>query len=217
MTKTATVKNWMGSKLAATAAFVLGMTAAASAHASEPRGVDWLKVLTDLDQTVRGFDKAPAIKIATRAPTQSSDDPSPQNLGNAWFGVAPRVTLVARDWGNSMRLAGEQLSLVDQWRLSESTRMVVGRARWTGSQAKFTPFVQIGLGQWRPDRRYLPLTAYSGEDVATQIGGGFELKVSRRMQLAMETSVTSLIREQLNEAVPQTMLWSSFIASRIAF
>ena len=27
-------------------------------------------------------------------------------LGTAWFGVAPRVSLVARDWGGARRLAG---------------------------------------------------------------------------------------------------------------
>lgn len=204
----------MGSKIAAIAAAFVGLTTATTSHAAEPRGVDWMKVITDLDQTVRGIDKAPANKIATRSASSTSDDPSPQNLGNAWFGVAPRVTLVARDWGTSIKIAGEQLSLVDQYRLSASTRMVVGRARWTG--ARFTPFVQVGLGQWRVDRRYLPFTPDS-EDVASQVGGGFELKVTRRLQLAAETSVTTLIREQLNESVPQTMLWSAFVASRFVF
>jgi hypothetical protein len=204
----------MGSKLAAIAAVFVGVTATAAAHADEPRGVDWMKVITDLDRAVRDFDKAPAAKVATRSAERTSDDPNPQNLGSAWFGVAPRVTLVARDWGNSMKLAGEQLSLVDQMRLSASTRMVVGRARWTGT--RFTPFLQIGLGQWRVDRQYLPFTPES-EDVASQVGAGFELKVSRRMQLAAEMSVTSLIREQLNESVPQTMLWGGFIASRVVF
>ena len=132
----------------------------------------------------------------------------------AWFGVAPRVTLVARDWASSTRLAGDRLSLVEEMRLSASTRMVVGRARL--SAARFTPFLQAGIGQWRVDRNYLPLTPHLIE-VASQVGTGFELRVSRRCQIAAEATVTSLIRDGQQHEFPQSMLWGTFIASRVEF
>jgi hypothetical protein len=184
------------------------------AHA-EPRAVDWSRLVYDLDHVVRGnVDKAGPTSPTRQQTTMPSDDPSPQNLGNAWFGVAPSVTLVARDWASSTRLAGDQLSLVDAMRLSASTRMVVGRARL--NKARFTPFIQAGVGEWRVDRTLLPLTPLTVE-VATQLGGGFELRLNRHWQMALETTSTTLIREGQNNAVPQTMLWSTFLASRVVF
>jgi hypothetical protein len=196
-------------------AALVAATTASSARA-EPRGLDWEKLVVAIDRLARtGSDTravpAPPSQVARATPT---DDPGPQNLGSAWFGVAPRVTLVARDWASSTRLAGDRLSLVDGMRLSASTRMVVGRARL--STTRFTPFLQVGLGQWRVDRNYLPLTPHSIE-VASQIGTGFELRLTRRWQLAAEATATSLIREGQSDSLPQTMLWSTFLASRIEF
>jgi hypothetical protein len=209
----------MAQKLVAVAAAALAsMTVATAAHADEPRGVDWTKVLVELDQIARRGAERPNPTLTQPARQQPRptpiDDPSPQNMGNAWFGVAPRVTLVARDWASSTRLAGERLSVVEQMRLTASTRMVVTRVRLSG--ARFTPFVQLGLGQWRVDRNHLPLTP-STIEVASQIGTGFELRLSRRWQLAAETTVTSLIREGQNDSLPQTVLWSTLLASRIEF
>lgn len=200
-------------KLAAAALAAIATTTLASvAHAAEPRGVDWMKALVDLDHLARGGDKGTTTRPSNRGPV--SEDPAPQNMGNAWFGVAPRVTLVARNWASSTRLAGDQLSLVDAMRLSASTRMVVGRARLSG--ARFTPFVQVGLGQWRTDRNYLPLTPHTVE-VAGQLGGGFELRVTRSWQLAAEATATNLIREGESDGLPHTTMWSTFIASRLQF
>jgi hypothetical protein len=207
----------MALKLAvATAAAIASTTIASVAQAQEPRGVDWLKVLVDLDRKVRSGAEHPMPVASEREQNRPApiDDPSPQNLGNAWFGVAPRVTLVARDWASSTRLAGDRLSFVEQMRLSASTRMVVGRARL--SSTRFTPFVQVGLGQWRVDRKYLPLTPNTIE-IASQLGTGFELRLSQRWQLATETTVTTLIREGVSSSIPQTLLWSTFIASRLEF
>jgi hypothetical protein len=204
----------MSVKLAAVACVAAGITLSGSARADEVRGVDWMKVLYNLDQYSRGNSDKPTVTSAVRAPSRPSEDPSPQNMGNAWFGVAPRVTLVARDWASSTRLAGDRLSLVDAMRLSASTRMVVTRVRLSGG-TRFTPFVQMGVGQWRVDRNYLPFMPTAIE-VASQVGGGVELRVNRRMQLALETTATSLIREG-QSPLPQTMLWSTFLASRVEF
>ena len=202
----------------AAAAALLGTSVVSQAHASEPRGVDWMKALVDLDRMARGGAERPTgVAPPRRQPSRVAvtDDPSPQNMGNAWFGVAPRVTLVARDWASSTRLAGDRLSVVEQLRLAASTRMVVGRARLSG--ARFTPFVQVGLGQWRVDRNYLPLTPRTIE-VATQLGTGFELRLTRRWQVAAEATATSLIREgSTTSSLPQGVLWSTLLASRLQF
>jgi hypothetical protein len=211
-----TLGGRMPQKLVAiAAAAIASLTLASSAHAGEVRGVDWLKVLSDLDQTARTGER-PMPQLSARQAGRSTpiDDPSPQNMGNAWFGVAPRVTLVARDWTSSTLLAGDRMSLVEQMRLSASTRMVVGRARL--SHTRFTPFVQVGVGQWRTDRNYLPLSPNVIE-VAGQLGTGFELRLNRRWQIAAETASTTLIREGQIHTLPQKTLWSTFLASRIEF
>jgi hypothetical protein len=212
-TMNATFSKRMGVKLATVAVAALGVLSSGVARA-EPRGVDWGQILYGLDQYARGNGDKIAPTRPTKPAVRSSEDPAPQNPGNAWFGVAPRVTLVARDWNGSMRLAGDRLSLVDAMRLSASTRMVVGRARLSGT--RFTPFLQLGVGQWRVDRTFLPLTPLT-EEIATQLGCGFEMRVASRWQLAAETSATSLMRYGRNDSVPQTMLWSAFLASRIEF
>ena len=205
-----------GLKWAAAAAILTASSTASNvATAADPRGVDWISALVDLDRMARGGTERPTSHPPRHANRPAvSDDPNPQNLGNAWFGVAPKVTLVARDWASSTRLLGERLSVVEQLRLSASTRMVVGRARLSG--ARFTPFLQVGLGQWRVDRNHLPLTPHTIE-IATQVGTGFELRINRRLQLAAETSMTTLIREGQNDSLPQNLLWSALIASRVEF
>ena len=201
--------------VAAATVVALSSTTVSVAQAAEPRGVDWVQALVDLDRIARGGAERPTVTSSRHsARPAASEDPNPHNLGNAWFGVAPRVTLVARDWATSTRLLGERLSVVEQLRLSASTRMVVGRARLTG--ARFTPFFQVGLGLWRVDRNHLPLTPHTIE-IATQMGTGFELRINRRCQLAAETTVTTLIREGQNDSLPQTMLWSALVASRVEF
>lgn len=214
------IQKRMAQKLVAFAAAAIATTTfATSARADEPRGVDWIKALTELDQVVRGKGERPQPQLSLRQHGRPApvDDPSPQNLGNAWFGVAPRVTLVARDWTSSTRLAGDRsMTITEQMRLSASTRMVVSRVRL--SQTRFTPFVQVGLGQWRVDRNYLPLLPNTIE-VASQFGAGFELRLTKRWQLAAETTATALLREggQSNTTVPQATLWSTFVAGRVEF
>ena len=204
----------------ACSAALTALTASGSAHA-EPKGVDWSKVVYDLDQYVRGNTGgtdmlAPAhprrvtnLAGGSRVPDEDIDARRPEH---AWFGVAPRMTLIARDWNGSMRLAGDRLSLVDSMRLSASTRMVVGRARL--SSARFAPFLQLGLGQWRVDRTYLPLTPFA-EEVATQLGGGFELRLAKRWHTALETDCTSILRQ--GARIESQQLLSAFFASRIDF
>jgi hypothetical protein len=189
----------------------------AGAAAAGGAAVDWSKVVYDLDQYVRGNSGGTEMLAPMRMGHASSspvddDKIDARHPEHAWFGIAPRLTLVARDWNGSMRLAGDRLSLVDSMRLSASTRMVVGRARL--SSTRFAPFVQVGVGQWRVDRTYMPLTPLSTE-VASQLGGGFELRLAKHWHAAVEGSCISLLRE--GTRFEQNQLWNAFLASRIDF
>ncbi len=183
-------------------------------------GVDWFRLVTELDGLARGHGKGAET---SRRPSPMPGDVRTsqlvvQNSGNAWFGVAPRVTLVARDWGGAFRLAGDRLSLVDAVRLSQSTRMVMSRVRMASAgSARLVPFVQMGAGQWRTDPNLLPLTPRDTE-IAAQLGTGVELTLSPAWQIACETSATMLVRDgRSDNAIPQTRMWSTSIASRLTF
>jgi hypothetical protein len=191
----------------------------AEAPPSVGGGVDWLKLVTELDGLARGKKGA---EMNLRTPPMPGDARSSQlvvqNSGNAWFGVAPRMTLVARDWGGAFRLAGDRLSLVDAIRLSASTRMVMSRVRMASAgSARLVPFFQMGAGQWRTDPNLLPLTPRDTE-IAAQVGTGVEITLSPIWQIACETSATMLLRDgRTDNAIPQTRMWSTSIASRLTF
>lgn len=204
--------------MAAASAFAF----AAPARADESRAaIDWMTKLVQLDQYVRTGSERPQLALPSRTgdrPVTHSTEPYDQNPGNAWFGVAPRVSFVARDWASSLRLHGDRLSLVDAMRLSHSTRMIVTRVRLGDPVvSRVVPFAQIGLGQWRTDTNIMPLTPRSTE-IAGQAGGGIEIQISRTWQLAAESSMTALYQERYEELnVPQTRFWSAMFASRLEF
>lgn len=212
------------SKLAVAFAVAAGaLTFAAPARADESRAaIDWMTKLVQLDHYVRTGSERPLVvqpaRTSDRPVTSPSTEPYEQNQGNAWFGVAPRVSFVARDWASSLRLHGDRLSLVDAMRLSQSTRMIVTRVRFGNpGVSRVTPFAQVGLGQWRTDTNIMPLTPRSTE-IAGQAGGGIEIQVSRTWQIAAESSVTALYQERYEELnVPQTRFWSAMVASRFEF
>jgi hypothetical protein len=184
-----------------------------SAQANTPRGFPWGQALLELHQKLQTGEQGPsALPFPLPSPPVQLDDPNPQNLGNAWFGAAPKMTVVLRNWASSTRLAGSRLGLNDSVRLSESTRMVIGRARLTGS--RFVPFLQVGFGQWRVDPSVLPLTPRN-EEVATQLGTGFEARLAQRVFIAVEASMTTLLREGIQNNIPENCLWSTLVASRI--
>jgi hypothetical protein len=205
----------LGIKIAAVAAAAAGMLVATPAKAEQP--VDFMKVLVEADHFFRtGEVESGKPKVQPKHEHQqlTLDDPSPKNMGNAWFGVAPKVTLVARDWNQSTRLLGDKMGFIDNVRLAQSTRMVVSRVRL--NSARFTPFMQLGVGQWRVDTRYVPNMPQMLE-IAGQLGTGFEMRLSKRVQLAAEFSATTLIRYDVNEVQPQNVLYSALMASRIQF
>lgn len=203
--------------LAAVVAGAIPMTAPALAETGPIAGavaVDWGRLLAELDAYARYGAERPVASAPQQAAAERTSQPYVQNAGNAWFGVAPRVSFVARDWGGSYRLTGDRLSLVDAMRLSSSTRMVLSRVRFGDfGTTRITPFTQAGFGQWRTDPAILPFMPRATE-VAAQLGGGVEVNVARNWQLACETSGTFFIRDG-REDLRQTMLWSATLATRM--
>jgi hypothetical protein len=131
-----------------------------------------------------------------------------------WIGTRPNFSLVARDWGGSQLLVGH-LTLTDQLRLSRSIRMVVTRVRL--SNGRLAPFAHVGLGQWRVDTSLLPAVP-ADEELAGQLGGGFELALGPRASIAIEADWTLLYRERYEpQMVSSPQLWATFLASRIVF
>lgn len=213
------IRSRVVSKLPVAMAAISAVLALASPAAADDSrsAIDWGRLLVRLDTFARtGAEQPNAVQHGNGHDPQN--EPYTQNPGNAWFGVAPRVAFVARDWGTAYRLAGDRLSLTDAMRLSQSTRMVVTRVRLGDlSVARVTPFAQIGLGQWRTDTSLMPLTPRDTE-LAGQAGGGFEIQISSKWQMAAESSLTAFYREQREaENVPQTRLWSVMFASRLEF
>jgi len=130
------------------------------------------------------------------------------------IGTSAHVSLVARDWSGAQLLMGS-LMLTDQLRLSRSCRMVLSRVRLT--HGRFTPFIQVGIGQWRVDTDLVPYLPRDVE-VAEQTGGGFELALSRTAVIALEGDYTILYREQHEpQMVAEPRPWVTFVAARARF
>lgn len=126
----------------------------------------------------------------------------------------PRATLVARDWGGAALLLGH-LSPTDQFRLSRSTRMIMGRVHVP--IGRYTPFGQIGLGQWRLDPDLFPSCVRDVES-AGQVGGGLEVAIAPSAVVALEADYTVLYREQHEPQMVQTAQhWGSYVAARWLF
>jgi hypothetical protein len=164
-----------------------------TAHAADEAGTaDWTKFYGAAVDVMKGkfVTEAPSSRrVATESETRSSTP----GLGQAWFGVAPKMSVVARDWGEGYRLYGAPMALSDELRISRSTRMVLSRVR-LGS-GRITPFVQLGVGQWRIDTTALPGMRY-GVEVATQSGFGIEAHLARRWDLVAEYNSTYFIRDR---------------------
>jgi hypothetical protein len=131
-----------------------------------------------------------------------------------WFGSSPDLSVVLRDWGGSQPLLG-QLTLIDQLRLSRSSRMFVSRVRLT--DGRFAPFAHVGVGQWRVDTDLMPVLPRDVE-LALQLGVGFEAAIAQRVVLAIEGHHTLLIRDRHEpQMVASPYLWGVFLAARAQF
>jgi len=206
-------------------ATVFATSTAMADTGATPGGVDWSRVVADVDALTR---RGAAVLDSPRcSPAGCITDTNTtgarpergmrfdvQNTTNDWFGFKPTVSLVARDWGSSFRVAGDRLALVDVLRLTSSTRMVLTRVRL--NDARVAPFVQVGLGQWRTDPLILPLTPRY-EEVAAQVAAGVEVRVRGSWVLGLEQTGTILQRERGDKDLPSAHMWSTTLASRFDF
>lgn len=180
----------------------------APARADEARvAVDWSRALTDVQAWVfRNSERSEGVSGEATRKT------SPE-LGTAWFGVAPSVSIVARDWGRSFSFSG-RLSPEEAMRLSRSSRMVVSRMRLNGGRV--VPFAQLGLGEWRVDGDVVALP--SNTELAAQFGGGLELHLLPGWEVAWESHATVIYREiREPQNLPATKLFGTMLASRFDF
>jgi hypothetical protein len=193
-----------------------GWLAAGAAHADAALrlSVDWSKLESVLREGPDAF-----LPRESWTPAQDFGRATDRSLGASvsepkWFGLSPHVSLIARDWGGAQLLLGH-LALTDQLRLSRSSRMVVTRVRL--ADGRFAPFAHVGLGQWRVDTDLMPVLPRDVE-LATQVGGGFELAFTRRATLAIEADHTILIREQHEpQMIATPYVWGAFLAARAVF
>lgn len=203
-------------------ATTVATTVATSAKADP--AADWGRVLSDMDVVARkGADVldsprcvGPSCQLDANATAQREQTTSIQlqTTRNEWLGLAPKVSLVVRDWGSAYKVTGDRLALIDELRLTSSTRMLLSRVRL--SDTRISPFVQVGLGQWRTDPYLLPLTARYTE-IAGQATGGIEVRVVGTWQVAFETTMTGLYREQHGAGDPAASMWGTTFASRVVF
>jgi hypothetical protein len=197
----------VASRLLVAAALLGGLLVAAPARADGGLfEIDWSKLASGL----RDGAGMPQLHDPLRS------DPEGQAPASAlkWFGLTSHVSLVARDWGTAQLLLGH-LALTDQIRLSRSSRMVIGRFRL--ADGRITPFVQLGLGQWRVDTDVMPVYRRDVE-LAGQMSAGFELTLTRYAMIALETDETVLYREQHEpQMVNNPHQWGTFLAARAVF
>lgn len=104
-----------------------------------------------------------------------------------------RASVVARDWRGAFAVSGDRSLLSDSFRLTRSSRMIVGRV--TLGNWRVRPYAHLGLGEWRIDRDFLPLLP-KNQEFATQLSGGVEMRLSKQTRLAWEADYTILCRER---------------------
>jgi hypothetical protein len=198
--------------MALAAALGLGLalqTPAARADGFPRLSVDWGKLGAVLRQGPSLLPREHDVEHAEHGDrVESSDQPL--------VGLAPRMSLVARDWGASQLLVGN-LTLTDQLRLTRSSRMVVSRVRL--AEGRLVPFAQLGIGEWRVDRSLVPALPLN-QQLALQAAAGFELTVVPSVVVALEADWTLLWDDDITSQ-PQTIgrpnLWGSLLAARARF
>jgi len=179
--------------------------------------VDWADTLNK-GMTWLAAQSEHAREAQPRTPelaAQTTNASGSGELGSAWFGVAPRVSFVARDWGGAKSLAGGPIAVTDAVRVSRSNRMVMSRIRL--GEGRLVPFGQAGLGQWRVDTEWMPHLPRNVE-LAGQFGAGVEFHVTRGWEIAAETGLTVLYREVHEpQQLTTPRMWGTFLASRFEF
>jgi hypothetical protein len=190
----------------------LALLAPAARADGTPLSVDWGKLGDVLRQ---GNSLLPRENDAERV-AHADRGESSDLAARPWVGLAPRMSLVARDWGASQLLVGN-LTVTDQLRLTRSSRMVVSRVRL--AEGRLVPFAQLGIGEWRVDRSLVPALPLN-QQLAVQAGAGFELTLTPSVAIALEADWTLLWNDDITSQ-PQTIarpnLWGSLLAARARF
>ena len=203
---------WQSCRLAIAAAGALAaMLTSPPAHAGDPRlSTEWNRLAAALLTPLN----APDLVQHTPPPDPAAETLAPP-APPRWLGVAPRLSLVARDWAESRRLYGD-LVLTDELRTTRSSRMVVGRVRL--AEGLVAPFAQLGLGEWRVDTTLLPSLPHERE-LAAQAGIGFEIALAHDTTIALEADWTLLHPSDPNDILAQMhpALWGSSVALRTRF
>jgi hypothetical protein len=174
--------------------------------------VDWGKLGDVLNQ-------APGALLQLRERDVERGEHGDRSESSDWFaarplvGLAPRMSVVARDWGASQLLVGN-LTLTDQLRLTRSSRMVVSRVRL--AEGRLVPFAQLGIGEWRVDRSLVP-TLPLNQQLAAEAGAGFELTVTPSLAVALEADWTLLSNDDITSRLQTIGLWGSLLAARARF
>lgn len=216
------------SSLLATAVAAGTFLTGASAKADQQIAVDWMRALTEANYVAKtGADvlDAPRCVVAGCQTTLSATSALPErirhphlDLGDpSAFSFAPRFSLVARDWSSSYKVTGDRLALVDETRLTTSSRMVLGRIRV--NQSRISPYAQVGAGQWRIDPYLLPLHQQFTE-IAFEGAVGLDVRLIGTWALAAQTSTTMLFREYReakDAAAPGVSIWNTMFVSKVDF
>ena len=97
--------------------------------------------------------------------------------------------------------------------------MALARARF--GNGRLVPFVQLGLGEYRIDPDLIP-NHMPDTEVATLVGGGFEIHALRErhfgLDFAAETNFTEIIRDAREpQNIPTSRMWNSLVAMRMRF
>ena len=173
---------------------------------------------TWLDRSSRTSDAFVAFELRhARARVHACGDPRRGHRGAGSGGryPRPRLSVVARDWDQSLTLSGPSGFVMDRVRISRSTRMMFGRARL--DVGRFVPYVQAGFGLWRPDRDAAPLFMADTE-YATQLGAGAEFRIASRGVLALESDYTIFYRETREpQFIPSPKVLGGFAGLRAEF
>jgi hypothetical protein len=181
-----------------------------------PAAVDWDR----LNEAIRGGGGAQVLGPDESVPRAGVPGsiwlPDMSRAASPSAPWTPDVSLVARDWGGARFFLGH-LSTTDRVRVGRSSRMVVGRVRVTAG--RFVPFAELGLGQWRLGS---DLDVRRQEvSYATELGSGFELRLSSSATVAIEADHAFLLRETgwptCARAWSSARPWVGLLAARARF
>lgn len=202
------------SAVLALAAAVLVPASAGAAEVAAAKG-SLIRVVEDGNAAFTAFVAGPtaASSPSLRRPAQDAP-PETARVDVPFVDLAPRPSLLVRDWRGSFRLAGAGTNVVDDLRPSASNRMVIARV---ATAARLSTFAQLGAGQWRIDPVLFP--AFPTYDaVCGQLGAGFQLAVTPRVKLAGEVEYTVLYGTQpWSGDIAMPRLLSSIVAVEAGF